>query len=703
MDDYYGEEDGWTQVNYRRGRLQPQRSQPHTRRWRDDQYRCRQPQGSRPTYASIAGGDQRHYGDFSSRPSYRHGNGWRSFTAPPAHAPQLSRRDATPRYLKHQHTGSLGNQRQPRQLSTGRNTINGDTRPQVRVVSDDPDFTRKVRVIYRVMKATHHLKNVCGQAPPPMISKTTYSLASLIKPASPSEVTQLLLEGNAKNWEHTVLLILREHYQQSRNRDIQELAEFPRREWRGPFDVAAVWATKNLGRRLQTDTLQDTESLLVAHLTHQQQPTGVVRDQSSPPETEAPSAAATRAQTHTTSRLQTVATPLPPPPSASPVSVATMTDQRGGDWSPFPPEEDETSAPPPPLLPPVSSPPLSLSHPSPLSPPPPPLFSPPPSPSPSHLLPRSRGQQKVSSRRRRTTPVLTAEQHTAEQTTASTTTPTLPPPPHNTCVSYEEPGIFQLSGEEHRSITPSLKHNTERFIAGLTPRGPHSSSRPSLLTPEPLGREEGDITAPRGATTPRKELQQPYTGVATVTPAHRPTKHGNTGQKGKREWVLCAGKHHLIIGDSNVSRLPPFQRTDLQVDSFPGATFHHAEAILRRSKRNRSVQTLILSFGLNNRHQKTRETSLKQLRGAVRAAEARFPDARILIPEVNFSQSLPLQQRLNLRILNDSIRNHCEFIPHLPTTDFETENGGLRWSSRTASRMLDHWLYQLHIKSLITI
>ena len=606
--DYYAEPDDWTLVNYRGGRLQPRRSQPHTTHWREDQYprRYREPQVSRPTYVSIARGNQRYDREHSSRSSYHHGSSQRSSASPLASASQPSRRYAT--------TGGLENQRQSRQQPTRGQIAPCDTRAQVRVASDDPDFTQKVRVVYRVIKAAHHLKNVSGPDTPPMIAKTTHSLATLIKPASPNDATQLLLEGNARNWEHTALLVLQDHYEQSMSKGVRELAQFPDQNWKGPFEVATVWATKNLGRRLRPDTLQNTEAFLVANLTCQQQPTGT----------------------------------LP----ASAQSVATMTDQRGGDWPPFPLAEDEPVAPLPP-----SPPPVSPLHPPSLFPPPPPL---------SPLLPRSRRRREDNGQRSQTAEVTAAEQPTKEQTITSTTT--------------SGPGST-TSASKGSSILPL----------------------PPLPTPEPTRSEKAGSAALREATTPRGKLQQPRSGAPPVTPPHRPTRHGNTDKKNKRDWVLCVRGEHLIMGDSNVSRIPPFQRGDLQVDSFPGATFHHAEAILRRSKTSRLVKSVILSFGLNNRDQKPRETTIKQLQGAVRAATARFPQARILVPEVNIPRSLTLKQRMNLRVVNDHIRKDCDFIPHLSTTDFETESNSVRWSRHTASRMLERWVYHLYTRGLIEI
>jgi len=134
--DYYGADNDWTQVRYRRGRLKP-----HTEH-RGGEFlprHRRQPQGSRPRYASITGGKQRHDGDSPSRQFYRHGYGWRPFIAQPGNASHSSRRNAAPRDFQNQRAADEGI----------RHAHNGNILPQVRVTSDDPDFTLKVRVVYR--------------------------------------------------------------------------------------------------------------------------------------------------------------------------------------------------------------------------------------------------------------------------------------------------------------------------------------------------------------------------------------------------------------------------------------------------------------------------------------------------------------------------------------------------------------------------
>lgn len=80
----------------------------------------------------------------------------------------------------------------------------------------------------------------------------------------------------------------------------------------------------------------------------------------------------------------------------------------------------------------------------------------------------------------------------------------------------------------------------------------------------------------------------------------RPTRHIRTNRK-MEDWTLTATRKWVILGDSNVARLPPHSIPDLQVESYPGANFRHAEGILAKTKCNVVVEKVILSFGLNSR------------------------------------------------------------------------------------------------------
>lgn len=82
-------------------------------------------------------------------------------------------------------------------------------------------------------------------------------------------------------------------------------------------------------------------------------------------------------------------------------------------------------------------------------------------------------------------------------------------------------------------------------------------------------------------------------------------------------------KKWLIIEDSNLCRFPDFVLKNLQIDSYPGAHFRHAQALLEIAKRDQNVQA------------------------ALRSAKKKFPYSEIWIHLFNFSNNLPEEEREN--------------------------------------------------------
>lgn len=712
----YDEED-LTRMDSRPDRPQQQRARQQPRRTdrrahREDSYprRDHQVTPTRRSYASVTRGNQQlrpYYdsrSDSSRRPGYRRAFG---ASAPPPPAPRFQRRQnwnrreyqtppAGPSYNRRFNANYGYGWNNPRPYENQRSRNTGNRPPQDRVESQDPDFIFKVRIIHRLIKSAHHLKNISGTSPPPIISRTTQNLATFIKPASPNDATQTLLEGNAKNWEYTALLILRQHYEEAMANDLQDLSEFPSEEWEGPFQIATSWARRNLGRRLRSETLRETEALLREVLTTQPPPDDSRRTtaaQVSPQDLNAapPQAAAqvvvAQAQVHTDTGPALPAPPMPsppPPPRATTTSTSTMTDQRGEDNTYI--LLDGGDDPPPALLPP------------PLSPRPSPLLSSSlpslPGPSSSSFSFRSQPLQEEAAQpkpqrrlrtRRGATSILdrvvqqmkTATTRAIATTSIAAASSSLTPPSvlRSSDTPVEDSDIQSLIEEE---AGPSSS-------AGITPRPRPQQTRDSAATSRMVT---------RAAAGTQQDLLQLLSGQpATHTPTRRPTRHINTTNKLK-EWGLCVRKKTLIIGDSNLSRFPPFQDQDVQVESYPGAMIHHAESLLRKATCSSRPETIILSFGLNNRKQKTRATTIKHLQRTLKVARNKFPEATVLVPVINFSSNLPPHDQLNLQVLNNYIRKNCDFIPELPTKDFATDNDKIHWSHHTAAKMFNHWCQQ---------
>lgn len=214
----------------------------------------------------------------------------------------------------------------------------------------------------------------------------------------------------------------------------------------------------------------------------------------------------------------------------------------------------------------------------------------------------------------------------------------------------------------------------------------------------PVPTSQGDISKITSSVQTRLHLGRMETNTQGETHLRRPTRHLNTTRK-MQDWSLSVGKKYLILGDSNVSKFPPYQYTDLQIDSYPGATFRHAEAILKKTTSSTNVERVVLSFGINNRTQKTRETTIKQLQKAIKEAKERFPQATIYVPEINFSGALPPLEQENLQQINKYIRDNCRYLPALQEMDFDTEGDNIHWTHSTAQKILKHWTAHLNCSS----
>lgn len=290
-------------------------------------------------------------------------------------------------------------------------------------------------------------------------------------------------------------------------------------------------------------------------------------------------------QVHVPPRVQQLtATPIPPAEPRQ-VTTGTMTEQRG-DWSPEPQREAGGNQTP------SSAPFLSLL----------PSLSPlllPPSP----IIP----VLQATPRKQRPRPRLPSCRLTD-----------LPPP--------REELVFDLTIDEEQ--TPTARDGgSSRDITAATAANPQG------------------MLAPPACELTQSQLQ--FAMPMVDTPPHRSFRYAPTKKK-MTAWNLVASKKWVIMGDSNATRFPAFRHPELQIDSFPGATFRHAEAMLVKTAISSTVDKLFLLFGVNNRAQKPEQTFIKQLQRAVRMAKIALPQAQIFIPEMNFYRVLPHQEQANL-------------------------------------------------------
>ena len=169
------------------------------------------------------------------------------------------------------------------------------------------------------------------------------------------------------------------------------------------------------------------------------------------------------------------------------------------------------------------------------------------------------------------------------------------------------------------------------------------------------------------------------------------TYHPHGGNK-DRNWSLEPRRRILVIGDSNISRLPLIMDEWVQVDCFPGASIAQAAHLLKRNTPTSGiVERVILSFGINDRHRGNTSLVGDSLGRLVSAAKATFPNALVHIPVVNGSGDLGVAQRVNLHYLNGLIKNIPDHIPRLVQTQFEVVGDKIHWTAFTGAQMWNHW------------
>ncbi|CAL8398007.1 unnamed protein product [Boreogadus saida] len=85
--------------------------------------------------------------------------------------------------------------------------------------------------------ASHHLANTEGPEPLPIVARLVTRQA-----------------GNARNWQYTTMLLLRDHYKAAVDEKVGALLLLPDPIWRPSFTVALAWDQRHFGQRLRPET-----------------------------------------------------------------------------------------------------------------------------------------------------------------------------------------------------------------------------------------------------------------------------------------------------------------------------------------------------------------------------------------------------------------------------------------------------------------
>lgn len=152
-----------------------------------------------------------------------------------------------------------------------------------------------------------------------------------------------------------------------------------------------------------------------------------------------------------------------------------------------------------------------------------------------------------------------------------------------------------------------------------------------------------------------------------------------------------------------MSRILNFSNCNIQINSFPGATFHHLTQIVKEVPVNQQVQLVFLSVGILNCYKLHEPTTIwKQFQNLHRACKAVFPKALIYIAQIMCSHSLDqgVIDRAHGGVIdrahgfNSKVENSCHhFLPTLEAQDFQVNaRDKIHWLKKTAITMFDFWM-----------
>lgn len=611
-----------------------------------------------------------------------------------------------------------------------------------------------IRLVHHMGKVTTKVED----NQPITFQRLTRLLINTVKPAFPGEQVNQLLEGNAKNWLYTTQLALEQHYESLIESTIKEIREqTDRADWSRAFEVASSWAEKNYGGKVNVDTLEQAEALITAELFEEEtmpQPQSTGNQGPSSPRTYA-QVAASRPPTATVAppiRLQGPPSLIPPQVSVRPkkgvqhieVQTSPTLLVRGhtegppppphrGDWSLDDDDEGQNPLDPEKIIRPIQGPSISPREQRTVR--------------PGRVQIAPLDGALATSEKMQQRPVVNAaspppqegapmeeldlsgeEDYNGEQLVLRSSDHSSPLNILLFSDTPDEPtqGLSPISrflAEYDDTISSDAQQETameaEECVASTSHRIPQTRSKQTSSTKIPdrphtdgsrnSGSAGSSDTTPSGGLDPWSEgrtenlpiaapADETNTNVQTTgpdSPIARPTRHINTCKK-MIDWTLTIEKKYVIIGDSNVSRLPALNCPDLQVDSYPGAKLQHAANLIEKATIRVQPEKIILSFGFNNRQQRYRIAAITELQKAHKAVTKRLPNTEVFFPLINFTRSLPLYEQIMIDHLNTHIKKNTSCIPPLPTEQFMVESDGIHWKASTAKAMLQHWKTHLN-------
>lgn len=527
---------------------------------------------------------------------------------------------------------------------------------------------------FKLLQSTHHLEILNrafrdNQLPPGM-TKQVLKLTKFIKPACPNSCTSERVSRMTQNWMKEILKILIEHYETTISSLLNDQEEFDLEA----FNKAITWAKTRYKRKF-TDSSAVTVRDLVQSI-----PIGI------PPLASSPVIPIISKQKRVSAQILTTQ------------NIAVSDDFESGPGAPR--QSDKQVS-------------LSLSL--------------------QAILPPDQNNQLVTE----PSPVL--EGQSANSVSLSLSTQDKQSVEQNsqlvTEVSPSLVGQDKISAialtsgvdDSHLTRGPSNAQSSEVAPTAVSVRLPSTNvisycSDFDAISSSPVG-SEGTVGTPDSAvisqtvekrrtrmTVPlskvihqtEKMIQSESTSSTradTVGPSGAPqvffpTRHTRLDDH-NADWTLSTTRPIVFMGDSNLSRIPKFSHSNIQIDSFPGSTFHHLTDLVKAAPVDERVELLVISAGILNCHKYHEpSTTWNQFLDLNRACKSKFPKALIYIAQISYSPLLDQGIIDRVQDFNLRVQSKCRyFLPTLDPLDFQVNaRDKIHWLKRTAEIMFDFWL-----------
>ncbi|XP_029282678.1 FH2 domain-containing protein 1-like [Cottoperca gobio] len=140
-------------------------------------------------------------------------------------------------------------------------------------------------------------------------------------------------------------------------------------------------------------------------------------------------------------------------------------------------------------------------------------------------------------------------------------------------------------------VKPTIKR-THSEPSTKTSFGIVSSGRSSPGASPPMDLSQ----SPPGPSSPPPSPPSPPPQLISSLPVmYRPTYHIARPQRKLQDWSFKGRKPVLVLGDSNINRIPAHTNSQIQLDSYPGATAYHFLQLCEKAHPNPFTKIVIFS------------------------------------------------------------------------------------------------------------